>query len=88
MSCLEVFIIFLTPRPEVSLLSVDIVTRGQVSLLEVPYSEHSSFGELERFVKFLGLQSEKNIIDTVSRNSGQRQMVREICRGWINEAKF
>ena len=88
MSCLEVFIIFLTPRPEVSLLSVDIVTRGQVSLLEVPYSEHSSFGELERFVKFLGLQSEKNIIDTVSRNSGQRQRVREICRGWINEAKF
>ena len=88
MSCLEVFIIFLTPRPEVSLLSVDIVTRGQVSLLEVPYSEHSSFGELERFVKFLGLQSEKNIIDTGSRNSGQRQMVREICRGWINEAKF
>ena len=88
MSCLEVLIIFLTPRPEVSLLSVDIVTRGQVSLLEVPYSEHSSFGELERFVKFLGLQSEKNIIDTVSRNSGQRQMVREICRGWINEAKF
>ena len=81
-------IIFLTIRPESSLLSVDIVTRGQVSLLEVPYSEHSSFGELERFIKFLGLQSERNIIDTVSRNSGQRQMVREICRGWIDEAKF
>ena len=80
--------IFLIIRPEVSLLSVNIHTRGQVSLLEVPYSEHSSFGELERFVKFLGLQSERNIIDTVSRNSGQRQLVREICKGWIEEAKF
>ena len=80
--------IFLIIRPEVSLLSVNIHTRGQVSLLVVPYSEHSSFGELERFVKFLGLQSERNIIDTVSRNSGQRQLVREICKGWIEEAKF
>ena len=81
-------IIFLVIRAEASLLSVNILTRGPVSLLEVPYSEHSSFGELERFVKFLGLQSEKNIIDTVSRNNGQRQMVREICKGWIEEAKF
>ena len=81
-------IIFLNIRAESSLLSVNIVTRGQVSLLEVPYSEHSSFGELERFVKFLGLQSEKQIIDTVSRNSAQRQMVRDICKGWIEEAKF
>ena len=81
-------IIFLVIRAEASLLSVNILTRGQVSLLEVPYSEHSSFGELERFVKFLGLQSEKNIIDTVSRNNGQRQMVRDICKGWIEEAKF
>ena len=81
-------LIFLNIRAESSLLSVNIVTRGQVSLLEVPYSEHSSFGELERFVKFLGLQSEKQIIDTVSRNSAQRQMVRDICKGWIEEAKF
>ena len=81
-------IIFLNIRAESSLLSVNIVTRGQVSLLEVPYSEHSSFGELERFVKFLRLQSEKQIIDTVSRNSAQRQMVRDICKGWIEEAKF
>ena len=81
-------VIFLIIRAESSLLSVDIITRGQVSLLEVPYSEHSSFGELQRFVKFLGLESEKNIIDTVSRNSGQRQMVREICKSWIEEAKF
>ena len=81
-------VIFLIIRAESSLLSVDIITRGQVSILEVPYSEHSSFGELERFVKFLGLQSERNIIDTVSRNSSQRQLVREICKGWIEEAKF
>ena len=81
-------VIFLILRAESSLLSVDIITKGQVSLLEVPYSEHSSFGELERFVKFLGLESEKNIIDTVSRNSGQRQIVKEICKGWIEEAKF
>ena len=31
-------------RAEASLINVDIVTRGQVSLLEVPYSEHSSYG--------------------------------------------
>ena len=31
-------------RAEDSLVSVNIVTRGQVSLLEVPYSEHSSYG--------------------------------------------
>jgi len=68
-----------------SLVNLQIVTRGQVSLLEVPYSEHSSFGELRRFVKFLGIRSEKNIIDTVSRRPVDRENTSRIFKKWIQE---
>ena len=44
--------------------------------------------ELERFVKFLRLGSENDVVDTVSRNVQQREKVREACRKWISEAKF
>ena len=42
---------------EASLANIRIVTRGHVSLLEVLYSEHSSYSELKRFVQFLRMQS-------------------------------
>ena len=65
---------------EASLLGLGIQTRGNVSLLEVPYSEHSSFGEMKRFVKFLGIRDPKNIIDTVS---GGR--CKNIFKQWVEE---
>ena len=43
---------------EKSLAGISIVTRGYVSLLEVPYSEHISYSELKRFVQFLRIGSE------------------------------
>ena len=65
---------------EASLVSLEVVTRGEVSLLEVPYSEHSSFGEMKRFVKFLGIRDPKKIIDTVS---GGR--CKDIFKNWVDE---
>ena len=44
--------------------------------------------ELERFVKFLRIESEKNIIDTVSRSRSQRENVRGTFRDWINKARL
>ena len=65
---------------EASLVNIEVVTRGEVSLLEVPYSEHSSFGEMKRFVKFLGIRDHKKIIDTVS---GGR--CKDTFKQWVNE---
>ena len=65
---------------ESSLVSLEVVTRGEVSLLEVPYSEHSSFGEMKRFVKFIGIRDPKKIIDTVS---GGR--CKDIFKKWVDE---
>ena len=70
-----------------SLLNINLQTRGEVSLLEVPYSEHSSYSELARFVKFLGLDSERNIVDIVSKNSRQKTSVRDTFTKWIREAQ-
>ena len=74
-------------QSDTSLLNVSIQTRGEVSLLEVPYSEHSSYSELTRFVKFLALDSERNIVDIVSKNSRQKTIVRDTFTKWIREAR-
>ena len=39
-------------------------------------------------MKFLRLGSEKNIVDTVSRNQTQRENVRTTFRKWIQEANL
>ena len=52
---------------ESSLADVRIVTKGQLSLLEVPYSEHSSYSELRRFINFLRIGEVGQIVATVNR---------------------
>ena len=74
-------------QSDTSLVNVTVQTRGEVSLLEVPYSEHSSYSELARFVKFLALDSARNIVDIVSKNSRQRTFVRDTFTKWIREAQ-
>ena len=52
---------------ESSLADVRIVTKGQLSLLEVPYSEHSSYSELRRFINFLRIREVGQIVPMVNR---------------------
>lgn len=69
---------------ECSLKSLRIKTYGSVSSLEVPYSEHSSYSELERFIKFLKLPSSDRIIPTVNvGNPSERSSMKKIFQGWI-----
>jgi len=68
-----------------SLASVKIATRGQCSVLEVPYSEHSSYSELKRFVQFLRMGSEMDIIPTV--NERNTDAMRAMFKQWIAERK-
>jgi len=70
---------------EQSLAGISIVTRGHVSLLEVPYSEHSSYSELKRFVQYLRIGSEKDIIPTV--NVKQKKEMSLMFKEWIEERK-
>eukprot|EP00095_Tigriopus_kingsejongensis_P006877 snap_masked-scaffold605_size125465-processed-gene-0.16 protein:Tk06877 transcript:snap_masked-scaffold605_size125465-processed-gene-0.16-mRNA-1 annotation:"dna cross-link repair 1a protein" len=65
---------------ETSLKSLKIKGSGELFTLEVPYSEHSSYSELERFIKFLKLPNTGSIIPTVnvgtekSRSSMKKRM--------------
>ncbi|TRY70339.1 hypothetical protein TCAL_10022 [Tigriopus californicus] len=69
---------------ECSLKSLRIKTCGTVSSLEVPYSEHSSYSELERFIKFLKLPSSDRIIPTVNvGNPAERASMKKIFQGWL-----
>ena len=70
---------------EDSLASIRIITRGHVSLLEVPYSEHSSYSELKRLVQFLRIGSEKDIIPTV--NVKYKKEMAVMFKEWIEERK-
>jgi len=70
---------------EDSLANIRIITRGHVSLLEVPYSEHSSYSELKRLIQFLRIKSEKDIIPTV--NVKYKKEMAVMFKGWIEERK-
>jgi len=70
---------------EASLAGLAIQTRGQVSLLEVPYSEHSSYSELRRFVKFLRVKEASQVVATVNRR--QAKEMEGMVRGWIEERR-
>jgi DNA cross-link repair 1A protein len=69
---------------ESSLASLAIQTYGKVSSLSVPYSEHSSFGELRRFVKFLQLKNYRQVIPTVNVGSErERERMNVLFQDWI-----
>ena len=56
--------------------------------LSVPYSEHSSFGELKRFVKFLNFKSADQILATVNvGNPVSRNAQKRIFKQWVEEGQ-
>ena len=56
------------------------------SQLEIPYSEHSSFSELKRFVMFLKMPSCNSVIPTVNiGNPKARECMRNFFTNWITE---
>lgn len=57
---------------------------AQVSLLEVPYSEHSSYSEMRRFVQFLQLPNTSCIVPTVNVGStASRANMKAIFEEWL-----
>lgn len=56
--------------------------KSQISILGVQYSEHSSYNELERFVRFL---TPKRVISTVPYNSKNLFKTPEIPEAWLNQ---
>ena len=60
---------------------------SNVSQLEVPYSEHSSFSELRRFVMFLKLANANCVIPTVNiGNANSRENMNKLFKSWIAES--
>jgi len=73
---------------DASLSSLAIQTYGRVSSLSVPYSEHSSFSELKRFIKFLRLKSWRQIIPTVNVGSPrERERMGILFQEWVKETR-
>ncbi len=73
---------------EESLTGMAIKTYGDVSSFDVPYSEHSSFSELRRFVKFLRLRSPDCVIPTVNvGRADEREAMKQLFNIWISDEK-
>ena len=73
---------------ESSLKNMKIKTfKNNVSQLEIPYSEHSSFSELKRFVMFLKMSNANSVIPTVNiGNANSRDSMTNLFRNWILES--
>ena len=73
---------------ESSLKNMKIKTyKNHSSQLEIPYSEHSSFSELKRFVRFLKLSTANSVIPTVNIGSANsRDSMSSFFRKWIKES--
>ena len=70
-----------------SLSSLSIRSLGHKAYqLNVPYSEHSSYSEMKRFVQFLKMGSADKIIATVNvGNPQQRNAQKAIFTEWVDE---
>lgn len=65
---------------------VNTVSRGNITIYGVPYSEHSSFTELRRFVQFL---RPIEIIPTVNAaDPTKRNAMTEYFKQWLSEASL
>ena len=73
---------------ESSLQNMKIKTfKDNTSRLEIPYSEHSSFSELKRFVKFLKLHSPSSVVATVNiGNPNSRNNMFNLFKNWTAES--
>ena len=60
----------------------------RISICSVPYSEHSSYSELKRFVKFLKLKSAGDVIPTVNVGNPQsRAAMTQTFKSWLTEVQ-
>lgn len=62
---------------------VNVTSNGNITIYGIPYSEHSSFTELKRFVQFL---KPTEIIPTVNvERSAKRNSMMKYFRQWLSE---
>lgn len=74
--------------PKIAYLKMCVFEISDCFVFEVPYSEHSSFSELKRFIKFLKLSSEHDIVPTVNvGNPEYRNQMKSFFRQWVIESK-
>ena len=63
--------------------SINVTSYGNVTTYGVPYSEHSSFTELKRFVQFL---KPEEVIPTVNvGNPTKRTIMKKYFSQWLSE---